>query len=463
MSLRIRLAVALAALAALATTVMGLVAYATTRDRLYAEVDASLAERTARFDMGPTRAPRPGDSDRPDDSRIGGDLERFLRAGASPAPEGVVGFDSIAQIVRSDGTVVGREGTTALPVSTEDVALATSGGDPRTVSVTIDGAPYRIRTVPVASGVALQVARDVSETERVLEALRRRFALVGAGVVLVAALAGWLLARRTAAPIEGLARTAETVARTGDLGVKVPHRGTDETGRLANSFQVMVDGLAASRGQQRRLVQDAGHELKTPLTSLVTNIEVLQRHGDLPDPERAALLADLRSEASEVTSLVNELVELAAADARDRQPAERVDLDALARQVAARAARRHDRDIEVTGTGGTIMGVPNELERALSNLLDNAAKFSPAGTAVEVELRGGRAVVHDRGPGFDEADLPHVFDRFYRSDAARAKPGSGLGLSIVRQVADDHAGTAFAANRPGGGASVGIEFPIAQA
>jgi two-component system sensor histidine kinase MprB len=313
-------------------------------------------------------------------------------------------------------------------------------------------------------GGALQLAREISETGRVLGALRWRFAVVGLAVVAAGVVAGWLIARRTTKPLEELTTTAEHVAGTGelnpdDLSTTAGTARGDETGRLARAFTTMLTALARSREQQQQLVQDASHELRTPLTSLRTNIEVLGRHRDLPEDQRRALMADLRSELGELTALVDELV-LVASDQRDDEPPRPLALDDLVRLVAGRASRRHGREFRVDGRGGVVLAPPGAMERVVTNLADNAAKFGAPGTGVEIVLEGGRVTVHDHGPGIEPADRAKIFDRFYRARSARPLPGSGLGLAIVRQVVEANGGSVFADNHPDGGARVGFELPL---
>jgi two-component system sensor histidine kinase MprB len=441
MSLRWRLALALALLAGLATTATALVAYASTSDRLHAEADRFLRERVAAFGSG--------------DHGVGGP------PGGPPGGRrgGLVQYDTEVQVLSADGAVLGRSGDVTLPVSDEDRAIADGRAGGRFASVLVGDVPYRVLTFPLRDGGAAQVARDLTETTRVLHLLRVRFLTVGLGVIAAAVAAGALIARRETAPLEQLARTAEHVASTGDLSAPITTAGTGETARLASAFGTMLDALARSRAQQQQLVQDAGHELRTPLTSVRTNVDVLAKHADLPAHERDALLADLRSEAAELSALIDELV-LLATDQRDDEPVSAVALRPLADRVAARAARRHERRFRVQGEGAVVEGRPGALERALANLADNAAKFSPPDTTIEIALDGGRVSVRDHGPGIDAADLPRVFDRFYRSAAARPLPGSGLGLAIVRQVAESTGGTVFARNHPDGGAEVGMQLPV---
>jgi two-component system sensor histidine kinase MprB len=468
MTFRWRLALALAVLAGLATTATAAVAYRSTRSQLYGEVDRFLTERAPQIGAVGARGPLVdrlekggrGPMGRPDGDTSWGGGDWPLGSGAGPGGP-FPRFDTEVQVLDAQGDVVARSGAVAVPVDDEDRAIAAGSAPARNRTVDIEGAPYRVRTVAYSGGGAVQVARDTSETERVLSALRWRFVAVGLAVVAGAVVVGWFVARRTTAPLLQLTDAAERVATTGDLGTEIRTSGRDETGRLARAFATMLAALSRSRQQQQQLVQDASHELRTPLTSVRTNIEVLERHRDLPADTRAALFGDLRSELGELDGLVTELVELAA-DQRDDEPVVEVSLGDLASRAARRATRRHGRPVQVAGHGAPVRGRQAALERALANLLDNAAKFSPAGSRIEVELHGGRVSVRDHGPGIDPADHERVFDRFYRSGAARALPGSGLGLAIVRQVVEGHGGSVFVHDAAGGGTVVGFELPPAD-
>ena len=238
----------------------------------------------------------------------------------------------------------------------------------------------------------------------------------------------------------------------------MPVEGRDETGRLGTAFNGMLASLARSKKAQQQLVQDAGHELRTPLTSLRTNVRVMQRFEELSPASRERLLADLDSETKELTAMVNELVELAT-DRRDEEQPTALELGAVVDTVVDRARRRSGREIVVVGDRSPVVVRPQAVERAVSNLVENALKFSDG--TVEVTVHLGSVQVSDRGPGIAEADLDRLFDRFYRSDAARALPGSGLGLAIVRDMADAHGGTVMARPRDGGGATIGFQLPLA--
>ncbi|MEV7884158.1 HAMP domain-containing sensor histidine kinase [Streptomyces sp. NPDC002817] len=370
------------------------------------------------------------------------------------------------QVLGPDGSVV-DPGSPGLPVIDADrlVAAATEAGrlaEHKDVDVGSD--VYRVATVSLGDGRgAVQVAQEFSDTEDLLRALQQRTLILMAAVVVGAGLFGWWLARRITRRLVILTSAAEDVARTRRLGIQVPVTGYDEVGRLGRAFDRMLGRLAQSEEDQRRLVQDAGHELRTPLTSLRTNISLLRRIDELPPETRAELVADLGQEARELTDLVNELVDLAAGQS-DTEPPQRVDLADIAEDVAGLARRRTGREVVVRVSGDTTTdGRPGMLTRAVSNLVENAAKFDRAGRApIEIRVTGParpgtvRVEVLDRGPGIVEADLIRIFDRFYRAADARSLPGSGLGLSIVREVALAHGGAPFALRRDGGGSAIGF-------
>ncbi|KOV59991.1 histidine kinase [Streptomyces sp. AS58] len=370
------------------------------------------------------------------------------------------------QVLGPDGSVV-DPGSPGLPVTgaDRDVAGAATAGrlvEHRDVDVGDD--VYRVATVGLGGGRgAVQVAQEFSDTEDLLRALQQRTLLLMAAVVVGAGLFGWWLARHITRRLVILTSAAEAVARTRRLGIDVPVTGRDEVGRLGRAFDRMLGRLAQSEEDQRRLVQDAGHELRTPLTSLRTNISLLRRIDELPPESRDELVADLTQEARELTDLVNELVDLAAGQS-DTEPVQRIDLADLAEEVAGLSRRRSGRRIEVRASGHTTAEVrPGMLTRAISNLVENAAKFDSEGLApIEIVVAGParpgtvRVEVLDRGPGVAAPDLTRVFDRFYRAADARSLPGSGLGLSIVREVALAHGGAPFAHRREGGGSVIGF-------
>ncbi|PNG18536.1 HAMP domain-containing sensor histidine kinase, partial [Streptomyces cahuitamycinicus] len=370
------------------------------------------------------------------------------------------------QVLGPDGHVVDR-GSPGLPVTGTDAriaAAALSGEVAEHKDVDVGDDVYRVATVSLGGGRgAVQVAQEFSDVEDLLRVLQQRTLLLVAAVVVGAGLFGWWLARRITRRLVVLTDAAEDVARTRRLGIQVPVAGHDEVGRLGRAFDRMLGRLAQSEEDQRRLVQDAGHELRTPLTSLRTNISLLHRIGELPPKAREELVADLGQEARELTDLVNELVDLAAGQS-DTEPPRRVDVADLAEEVAGVARRRSGREILLRASGDTTTdGRPGMLTRALSNLVENAVKFDRGGRdPIEIVVSGParpgtiRVEVLDRGSGIADSDLTRVFDRFYRAADARSLPGSGLGLSIVREVALAHGGAPFAFRRDGGGTVTGF-------
>jgi two-component system sensor histidine kinase MprB len=302
------------------------------------------------------------------------------------------------------------------------------------------------------------VARSLATTDHELHRLQLILVLVSLGSVAVAAAAGALVSRTTLAPVRRLTGAAERIAETGDPSERVPEMsGRDELSRLGRAFNTMLAALEESIETQRRFVADASHELRTPLTSLQTNIEVLKHQERLDPAQRSELFADLEREAHEMRDLIAALLELARGDANLEHVA--VPLDELVENVVDRARARFpsvhfNAHIEPT----TVEGVPERLERAVWNLLENAGKWTAPGSSVDVTLAGGELRVRDHGPGIAAEDRGHVFDRFYRASSARSLPGSGLGLAIVREVAEAHGGSVSAEDAPGGGALLRLKF-----
>lgn len=324
------------------------------------------------------------------------------------------------------------------------------------------GDAYRVVTVPTAAeGQALVVAQSLHGQEVVLGKLGIVMLLFGLAGVIASGMAGWAVARNGLRPVRRLTASVEEIARTEDLR-PLPVEGDDEIARLATAFNQMLAALAASRDRQRQLVADAGHELRTPLTSLRTNLDLLSQAdstGGLPPGAKEELLGDVRAQIEEMTTLIGDLVELSR-DEPLTHVVEQVDLADLVDRTVARVRRRapgvtFDTDLAPWYLVGEEAGI----ERAVTNLLDNAAKWSPAGGTVSIRLEGGTLVVDDEGTGIAADDRPHVFDRFYRSRESRAMPGSGLGLSIVRQVAERHSGTVEAGVSPSGGARLTMWLP----
>ena len=346
-------------------------------------------------------------------------------------------------LVASDGDTQG----TALLLT--KAGQAVKPGKVAYFDVTIQG--YHLREL-VAGGVPsgrLVVAEDLAPTDKALTRIKFWIFLIGGIGIAVAAGLAALVAAAALRPVRRLTAAAETVAETGNLTERVAVDGNDELGRLAAQFNSMLAALETSVGAQRRLVADASHELRTPLTAARTNVDLL-REGRLPADEAQHALDEASVELDALTRLVSDLVELARGEERKLR-IEDIQLDDLVSGVVERAQARAPQVRFVMALSPTLVQAdPVLLERAVSNLLENAVKYSPPGAPIEVSVRGGEVVVQDHGPGIAEEDLPRVFDRFYRAAAARSKPGAGLGLAIVREAAEAHGGTATAESNASG-------------
>jgi two-component system sensor histidine kinase MprB len=438
MSLRLRLTLVVAVTFALVVIGCVYAAHLSASRQLRSETDAFLLSRSTRFTHTPPDHFQPGGQDPDDDSGGGGPPL------ADP--------DAVTQILDASGNVVSSiKGQPALPVDSTDRAIARTGGHPTFRDVNVGDDTFRVLTAPLPGHGAVQIARSVEADNDVLDSLDARLLLIALAGTLVAASLAWLIARRIVRPIEDLTRTATNVATTQNLDNPIAVSRRDEIGRLASSFNSMLDALRTSREQQRRLVMDASHELRTPLTALRTNIDLLRRARTFDASQREELLGETDVELRELTDLVSELVELAT-DTRSEELEQPVDLGELVERVVTRRQRRSAREITLEIHDAAIVNARvTLLERAIGNLLDNALKFSPAGTPVEVVVQAANVEILDRGTGIDAADLPHVFDRFYRSPTARTVPGSGLGLAIVEQIATLHGGTVTLSPRVNGG------------
>ncbi|MEI6298228.1 MAG: HAMP domain-containing sensor histidine kinase [Actinomycetota bacterium] len=370
--------------------------------------------------------------------------------------------DAITQIVLPNGQVLGRREYPRLPIERGDRSLSVEGKRIHRSSTIIDKHEFRMLTVIADDGSLIQVAKDTQILLNAQNGMRTWFPIYAAIAVVISALFGWLFARRISKPIEDLAITAESIAATQDLDRTILVSGRDEVAQLATSFNTMLEALRGSVSRQRQLVQDASHELRTPLTSLRANTELLER-GTLSDADRTSILADMRAEVDELADLSAELSALAIDNRTTEEPIS-IDLSDVAQEVAIRASRRSGAPITVhTTPGTTVVARPNQLERALSNLVDNAVKFTGDSSEIEIHVGSFRVEVRDKGLGITDADKPLVFDRFYRATATRSMPGSGLGLSIVSQFATDHNASAYVLDNAGGGAIVGLQFPIPTA
>jgi two-component system sensor histidine kinase MprB len=454
MSLRFRLLLVVATTFAIVVVGCVYAAHVSTRQELRSETDRFLLQRAN--DPGITsgfgdHGPRPGGTD------VSGNKE----------PDGgpqLAEPDAVIQLLDANGRVVRSiANQPAIPVDGRDKSLAAHGGAPRFRTVAISGTQYRVLTVSSPGGGAAQIARSVADTNNVLSALDLRLLLIALAGTAVAAALAWLIARRIVRPVEQLTVAAEQIAETQELEHYIEITRRDELGRLATSFNTMLAALGSSRAQQQRLVMDASHELRTPLTALRTNIELLQRAGTLDEAQRVELVDAAQVELAELGELVAELVDLAT-DARAEEPVQRVDVGDLIERVVERERRRSGRLITLSRDTAAVVNVRiSAIDRAVHNLLDNARKFSPTDTPIEVDVHGGVVEVRDRGVGVGPDERALVFDRFYRAAAARSQPGSGLGLAIVRQIAELHGGTVELVGREGGGTIARLTLPTTPA
>jgi len=458
LSLRSRFTLLAAGAAAVAVVVVATASWLIVQAKLYQQFDDQLRSYAQLADKSSSASEalatlRPADRADPGDD------------GPDRPAELVVQFVSPSGVV----TTAGAEGTDHIPVT--DRARAVADGQPAQVErLRIGHDQYRVWTVATQDGL-VQVARDAEDIEQTLTELGLLHSLVGVVGVLGAAVLGRSVARAALRPVDTLTAGAERVAHTQDLKAKIPVAGRGEIARLAEAFNAMLSALSTSRTAQRRLVEDAGHELRTPLTSLRNNVELLI-HAEEPSnsakvlsaADRTRLLGDLGTQAVELSTLVGELVELAKEDSSP-EPFVPVDLaDVVGSAVERARARAPQVQFDTALARVHVRGGPVSMERAVLNLLDNAAKWSPSGGTVWVNVRreDDHAVmsVADEGPGIDPVDLPHVFERFYRAESARALPGSGLGLAIVAQVAAAHGGAARAGRADAGGALLELRLPV---
>ena len=375
---------------------------------------------------------------------------------------------TLGQVIDTTGAVVSGGG---LPVTGQVRLVAVNLAPAFFTTVTVAGNQMReyVEHLPagttVQSGVlvdggALQIATllNVDTVLKKLALLLGSVAFVG---VLLAVALGWLVARTALVPLNALTDTVEDLAETTDVTRRLQPGRRDELGRLRRTFNRLLEALESSRRAQSQLVLDASHELRTPLTSLRTNLEVIRRVEELSAEDRSVLVDDVLVQLQELTDIVGDLAELARGD-RGPAPRELLRLDLLVQdEVAVQNTHGRAQDVrfDLEAAPCWVVAHDDGLRRAVGNLLDNARKWSPPGEPVEVECREGTVVVHDHGPGIAAEDLPHIFDRFYRSPAARGLPGSGLGLAIVAQVVKAEGGTIVAENDPGGGARMAMRLP----
>ena len=448
MTIHRRLSLAAAAAVAVAVALASAGAYVGVRAKLRGEVDSSLRNRADTIEraVGDIRVLAPDPLPAPVEPRIvrfggaGGAVQFVTRAGVPISPPGL-------------GSPV------TLPVGPAARRIALGKGSAKLADEHVNGQHLRVITAPLPDGGAIQVARPLNEVDSVMNGLLILLSVITAGGIALAAALGGFVSRASLRPVRRFTERTEAVAAAPLMGQRLDVESDDELGRLARSFNDTLAQLERSVTSQRRLVADASHELRTPLASLKTNLEVLRRReADLSPQERGELLRDLEEQADELALLVADVVDLARRGEAE-QAFEPVPLDELV-AAAVERARRHTPQVGYTTElePTVVQGVPERLDRAVANLLQNAAKWNSNGEPVEVRLANGELLIRDHGPGFDAEDLPHVFDRFYRARSARSLPGSGLGLAIVRQVAEVHGAVVEAGNAEGGGARLRLRF-----
>jgi two-component system sensor histidine kinase MprB len=486
MSFRMRITLVSAAAVAVAVLLASVLVYVLTSNQLHGQVDAQLRNRSDNLRLIEHHPSRRHDDRLLDALGRSSSAQQLFESGqpgnalgnVSPRPNQVRGYQ---QLVNASGAVLFRSGAknVTLPVDARTRALATGRGESFYRDAAVDGVQLRILAEHLAPGRVVQFAQPLTEVNELLDHLRLILVLLGLGGILLAALLGGLVARAAVLPVKRLTRAAEHVAETQDLSQRIAPAGEDEIGRLAVSFNAMLDALEVSMGAldasvhaQRQLVADASHELRTPVTSLRTNIEILQQAHDMDDQERDLLLNDVVEQIEELTLLMNDLIDLARGEEQNADP-EDVRLDVVVAEAVERTRRNFPTTPLQTKLDPVLVsGVAPRLARAVVNLIDNAAKYSPEGEPVEIVLAyrrsrgssigGGELTVRDHGQGISAEDMPHVFDRFYRGAEARGRPGSGLGLAIVRQVASQHGGAVAAERAPGGGTLMRVTLPGAE-
>jgi two-component system sensor histidine kinase MprB len=436
------MAVAFSVLVAATAIVIGGIAYVSAGQQVADEIDGFLANRANEIAEGQRPAPRNGPNRRANDRQA---------VGLSVDP------DSDVQLIDDNGEIVVSTGA-VLPVDAGDRRIADQPRPSRIRTIDVDGADYRMITTHIQGGGAVQVARQLDEANSLLDGLRSRMVLIASGMAVVAAIVGWAVARRTTRPLRALTAAVDSVAETGSFSVPVDVGGNDEVGRLASGFERMLNALDLSRDQQHRLVQDAAHELRTPLTSIQANIDWLTRATELDAGTREETLRAVRRELDELNGVINEIIELAT-DQHGLPEFHPIDLGDVASAAVASFTGRSDRPVNLAIEPTMVTGDADALQRAIANLLSNADKFSPPGAPITVEVIDGSVAVGDSGPGIAPIDRSRVFDRFYRSDDARATAGSGLGLAIVRGIVEAHGGKVRVGDAPSGGALVGFTLP----
>ena len=454
MSLRRRIAGAAALAVAAVAITLAVTGYLSTRSALTGQVRTDLRARAAQF-----LQPHPGRGGQGGGGRGGFGQARGLGFPGPPEPGGAAGT---FQVVQPNG-MIAVFSTVKLPVTPQVLALAQRGSGSFFFDARVQGTHEEIYTVWDADDHhVVMVALPLTDADSVLNGLLLTYGLLIAGGVLLAGLLGYAISRSALRPIEQFVRRTEHV--TSELDHPECLEGTDavELQRLANSFNQTLDALERSIESQRQLVADASHELRTPIAALRSNIQIFLESDRLPKEDREGLQESILAELDELTQVVADVLELARGSAPTSR-LEPIELDTFVREAVERTQRRApDIRFKLQLEPTVVVNNADRVGRAVTNIVDNARKWSPPDGEVEITLRDGALAVRDHGPGFNERDLPHVFDRFYRADNARRMPGSGLGLAIVKQAAQAFGGHAAAANAPDGGAIITVRFGSAR-
>lgn len=441
MGLGARLALVFACVVAATAFLIGGASYLTTDRQVTEEVDRFLNNRAKEIVAGQRQPPRV-QNDRP--------------ATEVNASELTVEPDAQVQLLDGSGEVTSRSDL-VLPIDARDLATAERKESDYLRTVEIDGVEFRMLTVHIDGGGAVQIARSLEEANSLLALLRGRLLAIAAAMAALGAAVGWLTASRTTRPLRQLTEAVDAVAQTQDFAVPIQTGGSSEVARLGAGFDRMLGELRLSQEQQRRLVQDAAHELRTPLTSIKANVDWLLRARGMDEDTRQDTMQSVGSELNELNVLIDEIIDLAI-DRHELPPFEQLDLADVADAAVARFRTRVDRDVHVEASSTVVLGDFDTLRRAIANLLSNADKYSPAGTPIVVEIGNGGVWVSDQGSGIPTNERSRVFDRFYRGTANQSQPGSGLGLAIVSSIVEAHGGRVLITDAVGGGARVGFEF-----
>jgi len=449
MTLQLRLTIVLMAVITSVVTVAGIFAVTSAERELVDGVDDFLVDRAKSIEDLQSNAEARSFVQRDERRSV---LSEFL---AEP--------DAVTQIVDPKGQIIFAF-PISLPLEDTEIKIATQkdeslSGVTRIRKSTVGDVDYRILSKPLPKGGLLQIGRDLSEVNDAVSGIVRAFLLLGLIGIALAIVLAWLLASQLAKPIKRLSKTAEHVARTQELTAFIDSKdGDKEVRRLAESFNVMLRALSISRDQQKRLVTDASHELRTPLTSVRTNIELLAKAKSIDEKDKELIIRDLKTEINELSLLVNEIVNLATSTGFRSENFVTEDLLVITQEVAEKFSRRSGRTIDIISSGDSMRDLQSAaIERAISNLVDNAIKFSPEGTDIMITVENGTVCVRDFGIGVREDDRDQLFERFFRSVDTRNLPGSGIGLSIVEEIILRHDGQVFVqAPENGPGTEVGF-------